>query len=90
MMLPVIDALTRVNRPWCRARRVMISSAALPKVALSRPPYWAPRCRATWPVAWPMSPASGTMPRHAVTKTSSGGAPRTRAITAIGAKTRRA
>ena len=55
-MLPVIDALTRVKKPWRRASRVMISSAALPKVAFSRPPYCAPRCSASCPVAWPISP----------------------------------
>ena len=41
-MLPVIEALTRSTSPARRATIEMISSAALPKVALSRPPIVGP------------------------------------------------
>src|SRR5438270_2462369 len=86
-MLPVIEALTRMKRPCRSASRVMISSAALPKVALSRPPHWAPRCSATWPVAWPMSPASGTSPTHAAANTSTSETPAARPRIASGPNT---
>ena len=42
MMLPVIDALTSSTCPSCRATIAMISSAALPKVALRKPPSAGP------------------------------------------------
>ena len=38
MMLPVSDALTTLSSPRKSANRAMISSAALPNVALSSPP----------------------------------------------------
>ena len=38
MIEPVIEALTTPSRPFERAKRAMMSSAALPKVAFSRPP----------------------------------------------------
>jgi hypothetical protein len=46
MIEPMIDALTIVVRPAERAKMVMISSAALPKVALRMPPMRGP---AWWP-----------------------------------------
>ncbi len=41
-MLPVMEAFTRSTRPARSATSAMISSAALPKVALSRPPTVGP------------------------------------------------
>ena len=65
-MLPVIEALTRSTSPARSATIAMISSAALPKVALSRPPIVGPVRWARCSVASPMSPASGSTPRQAV------------------------
>ncbi len=42
MMEPMIEALTTVVRPAERAKMVMMSSAALPKVALRMPPMRGP------------------------------------------------
>jgi hypothetical protein len=39
---PMIEAFTTVVSPAERAKMVMISSAALPKVALRTPPIWGP------------------------------------------------
>ena len=52
-MLPVIDALTRSTRPARSATIAMISSAALPKVALSSPPTVGPVRSAICSVARP-------------------------------------
>ena len=43
MIEPMIEALTTSWRPWPSAKRAMISSGALPKVTLSRPPMPGPR-----------------------------------------------
>ncbi len=59
MIEPVIEAFTRSVRPWRRAKNVMMSSAALPKVALSSPPRELPRRVAACSVARPIQPASG-------------------------------
>ncbi len=56
MIEPMIEAFTTVVRPAERAKMVMMSSAALPKVALRMPPILGP---AWWPrhsVAWPEYP----------------------------------
>ena len=53
-MLPVIEALTSSTRPARSATIAMISSAALPKVALSRPPIVGPVRWARCSVASPM------------------------------------
>jgi hypothetical protein len=54
MIEPVIDALTRSGRPFCSAKAPMISSAALPKVALSSPPMPPPSLAASCSVDRPM------------------------------------
>jgi hypothetical protein len=61
MIEPVIDALTTSKRPARIATRAMINSAALPKVAFSRPPTPSPALAAKRSVALPMRPASGTI-----------------------------
>ena len=73
-MLPVIDAFTRSTSPARSATIAMMSSAALPKVALSRPPMVGPVRCARCSVASPMKPASGSTPRQAVKKTQTAGA----------------
>ena len=64
MMEPVSDAFTISVSPARSAMKAMISSAALPKEALSKPPtpgpVWWVRCS----VASPMSPARGKMARQ--------------------------
>ena len=69
MIEPVSEALTISVSPARRAMKAMISSAALPKEAFSRPPMpgpvWWVRCS----VASPMRPARGRMARQAATKT---------------------
>ena len=67
---PTIEALTTSCRPWPRAKRAMISSGALPKVTLSRPPIPGPERAASSSVARPISAAVGMMPSAAATKTS--------------------
>ena len=61
-----------------------MSSAALPKVALSSPPAAAPSRSASASVALPMYPASGMMPSPAPTKTHTGDAPANFSATATG------
>jgi len=84
MMLPVIDAFTTLmyvatfagSAMTCAAARrpmmAMMSSAALPNVALSRPPMVGPVRAATCSVASPMRLASGSTATHATANTSSG------------------
>jgi hypothetical protein len=72
MMEPVIDAFTRSKYPARSAMMAMMSSAALPKVAFSRPPSPAPICSARASVAWPIIPASGITARHERTKIRTG------------------
>src|SRR5712671_6497073 len=69
MMLPVIDALTSATCPLCSATTAMISSAALPKVALRKPPQTGPERRASCSVPKPINPASGMREMAAVRKT---------------------
>ena len=72
MIEPVSEALTISVSPARRAMKPMMSSAALPKVALRRPPtpgpVWCARCS----VASPMRPARGRIARHETTKTAVG------------------
>src|SRR5256885_445388 len=68
-MLPVIDALTSATWPLRSATSAMMSSAALPNVALRKPPHAGPERRASWSVPRPMSPASGTSDAAAATNT---------------------
>ena len=69
MMLPVIDALTSSTCPLRRATTAMISSAALPNVALRKPPQPGPDRRASSSVPSPISPASGMREMAAVRNT---------------------
>ena len=59
MIEPVMDALTTSMWPARSAMSAMISSAALPKEALSRPPMPSPMRWASCSVAWPIQPAMG-------------------------------
>ena len=69
MMEPVIDALTTSYKPARSAMIAMISSAAFPNVALSKPPIPGPRCSAIHSVERPIHPASGMMAPAAAIKT---------------------
>ena len=68
-MLPVIDALTSSTWPSLSATIAMMSSAALPNVALRKPPTAGPERQANSSVPSPMIPASGTSDIAAATKT---------------------
>ena len=78
MIEPTIEALTTSCRPWPRAKRAMISSGALPKVTLSRPPIPGPERAASSSVARPISAAVGMIPSAEAAKTTVAGAPRAR------------
>src|SRR3712207_974255 len=56
-MEPMIEAFTTVVRPADRAKMVMMSSAALPNVALRIPPMRRPAWPARLSVAWPRTQA---------------------------------
>ena len=56
---PVSEPRTTSVSPWLIAIRAMISSGALPKVALTKPPIPGPVCSAVCSVASPISQASG-------------------------------
>ena len=86
-MLPVSDALTTSVRPRCRASKTMISSAALPNVALRKPPTPAPTYLAASSVAEPINPARGTIASAEVTNTRRSLTPRKRKTSATGRKT---
>ena len=72
MIEPVSEAFTISVSPARRAMKAMISSAALPKVALSSPPRPGPARWARLSVASPMIPARGRMARHDTTNTATG------------------
>src|SRR5215207_6169879 len=69
---PVMDAFTRSIRPARRARIAMISSARLPRVALSRPPSVGPVYAAISSVARPRYPERGMIARALKPKISTG------------------
>jgi hypothetical protein len=71
---PTSDALTTSCRPLWSANSAMISSGALPKVTLSRPPMPGPERCASSSVALPMSAAVGTTPSTEAPKTAGAGA----------------
>ncbi len=62
MIEPMIDALTTSCRPAPSANSAMISSGALPKVTLSRPPIPGPERAASSSVARPIRAAVGITP----------------------------
>ncbi len=70
MIEPMIDALTTSCSPSLSAKRAMISSGALPKVTLSRPPIPGPERAASSSVARPISAAVGMIPSAEAPKTS--------------------
>ena len=84
MIEPTIEALTTSCRPWPSAKRAMISSGALPKVTLSRPPMPGPDRAASSSVARPISAAVGTIPSAEVAKTRVAEAPARSSATASG------
>src|SRR4051812_17525293 len=81
---PISDALTTSCSPAPRANRAMMSSGALPKVTLSRPPMPGPLRAASSSVARPISAAVGMTPSAEVAKISVGLACATSSTTAIG------
>ena len=89
-MLPTIDpirvALTSSWRPWPSANRAMISSGALPKVTLRRPPIRGPDREASSSVARPISAAVGMIPSAEATNTSASLAPPRSSAIASGMK----
>ena len=84
MIEPTIEALTTSCSPLPRAKRAMISSGALPKVTLSRPPMPGPERAASSSVARPISAAVGTIPSAEAAKTTVAGTPARSSATAIG------
>src|SRR5439155_1680753 len=73
MIEPVREALTTSARPLDRAKIAMISSVALPKVALRRPPTPGPACLPSSSVASPRNQASGTIAIPAAANTIAAG-----------------
>jgi len=88
-MEPVREAKTSWIWPARMAERVMISSAALPKVALRSPPRRGPVFSAKTSVASPSSLARGMMARAEAAKTVIPLRPAQRASNATGMKTSR-
>ena len=81
---PTIEALTTSCSPLPRAKRAMISSGALPKVTLRRPPMPGPERAASSSVARPISAAVGMIPSAEAAKTTTAETPAMSRITAIG------
>lgn len=74
MTEPMIEAFTTVVSPAERAKIVMISSAALPKVAFRMPPMRGPACAPRLSVACPSTQASPTSASALTVKTKMVGA----------------
>ena len=72
MIEPMIEAFTTVVRPAESAKMVMISSAALPKVALRTPPMLGSRVVPSDSVACPSTHASPTRARAETAKMTQG------------------
>jgi len=79
---PMIEARTSSTSPSLRAKMVMISSAALPSVALSSPPMRGPTRAAISSVAWPINPARGMIASAEVAKIATSSPPDARSSTA--------
>ena len=71
-------------QPLAEAKRAMISSGALPKVTLRRPPMPGPERAANSSVARPISAAVGMIPSAEAAKTTIAETPAMSRITAIG------
>ena len=67
---PISEALTTSCRPSLRAKKAMMSSGALPKVTLRKPPMPGPERAASSSVARPIRAAVGITPSAEVTKIS--------------------
>src|SRR5437764_6150110 len=89
MIEPVMEAFTTSCRPFCRASRAIMSSAALPNVAFSKPPIPGPVRSARCSVAFPICPARGTIARAETMKTDTGLAWMTSSTSPMGINTRR-
>mmetsp|Transcript_11472 Transcript_11472/g.34006 ORF Transcript_11472/g.34006 Transcript_11472/m.34006 type:complete len:206 (+) Transcript_11472:1262-1879(+) len=74
-MEPRSESCTTRSRPALMAKMLMISSVALPRVALRSPPITSLLYRATSSVASPKSCASGMMPTKLATKMTQSGNP---------------
>ena len=86
--LPASEPRTTFGRPSAIANSAMISSGALPKLALRKPPIPGPVCSPACSVASPISHASGMSATAASTKSSVSPAWNTkRAAIVIGAST---
>ena len=68
MTLPASEPRTTCGRPSPIANSAMISSGALPKLALRKPPMPGPVCSAACSVDSPISHASGMSETAASTK----------------------
>ncbi len=64
---PVSEPRTTLGSPFATANSAMISSGALPKLALRKPPTPAPVCSAACSVDSPITHASGTSASAAMT-----------------------
>lgn len=72
MIEPVIEAFTISVRPACRAKMLIISSVAFPKVAFNKPPRAGPVCVESSSVDSPIYLASGIIARDAKIKIAMG------------------
>ena len=72
MIEPTSEAFTTSWRPSSSAKKAMISSGALPKVTLSRPPMPGPVRAAIASVASPITAAQGITPSAAALNTTIG------------------
>ena len=86
MIEPTIEALTTSCSPAPSAKRAMMSSGALPKVTLSRPPIPGPERTASSSVARPMSAAVGMTPSAEAKKVTTAPACASSRTIAIGMK----
>ena len=81
MIEPVSDAFTTSMRPACSAKKAMISSAMLPKVALRMPPTCGPVSDPRRSVERPTVQASPRIPMAATTNRAVSPAPTTKSRT---------
>jgi hypothetical protein len=65
--LPASEPRTTSGSAALTAKRAMISSGALPKLAFRKPPIPGPVCSPAWSVASPINHASGTSAAAAAT-----------------------
>ena len=87
MIEPVIEALTTSMRPACRAKKAMISSAMLPKVAFRIPPTCGPVSAPRRSVERPTTQARPRIATAETTNRTVGSAPTTQARTIVTSET---